>query len=70
MGLTAVLCLLDRRRLSMGALFTLALTAQGAVDIPLSALMLCAAALSLPLLSLRADDRVLLRSDAPPAPAD
>jgi hypothetical protein len=64
LGLSAILCLADRRRLTLGALFTLALIGRGAADVPLSALLLCAGALSLPLLSLQSE-----ASTPPPAPA-
>ena len=53
LGLCAVLCLIDRRRYAFGAVFALALIGRGAVDVPLSALLLCAGSLSLPLLALQ-----------------
>ncbi|HEV8245582.1 MAG TPA: hypothetical protein VGP93_07430, partial [Polyangiaceae bacterium] len=61
-GITALLCLLERQRGIQGALFTLCLIGLGAVDVPLAALLLCAGSLSLPLLALR-------REAAPAAPS-
>ncbi len=57
-GAAALLCLFDRRRGMHGALFTLSLIGLGVVDVPLAALLLCTAALSLPLLALRREREV------------
>jgi hypothetical protein len=59
-GLAALLCLAQRQRGGQGALFALCLTGAGAVDIPLSALLLCTGALVLPWLSLQ-------NSESPPS---
>ncbi len=56
LGLAALLCLAQRQRGGQGALFALCLTGSGAVDVPLSALLLCAGALVLPWLSLHGSE--------------
>jgi hypothetical protein len=63
LGLAALLCLAQRQRGGQGALFALCLTGSGAVDVPLSALLLCAGALVLPWLSLQS-------AEAPPSGAE
>lgn len=55
LALCALLCLLDRERFTFGALFALALIGRGAVDVPLSALLLCAGSLTLPLMALHGE---------------
>lgn len=55
LGLAALFCLTQRQRGGQGALFALCLLGAGAVDIPLSALLLCASALVLPYISLQAE---------------